>query len=386
VTLTLAALLALAAPLGAQESPPEMPGAPAPAAPQATPTADSAPAAPAVPGTTRNGRLRDRVHVLGGSRTIAADETVADAVVVGGDLRVEGTVRGDAVVVGGNLILAEGGTVRGDAVVTGGEIIDEGGRVLGEMQTVDNVAGLGASAKAKVSAERAAERAAQVKHSRSGGWFRPIVKGLSYIIRVLAFAIVLGGIGGALIFYGRGYLETVSDTIRSSTLRAGAVGLAATFLVIPAFVVLVVALAVSIVGIPLLLVAVPLYPLAVAAAAVFGLLAAMHALGERTAEQQRERFDLRYTNSYGYLFSGLFMLLAPLVAAGLIQMTGFLGFIAGLLKFVVTIALWAAMTIGLGAVLLPRAGTRRTFAAERPFAEPDTKDFDTKDFDAELDL
>src|SRR5690606_12926789 len=159
------------------------------------------------------------------------------------------------------------------------------------------------------------------------GLFRSIRHGFAGILSTLAFGLVLAGVGSLLIFYGQRYLETVSDTIRTSTVRAGGVGLAALFLVVPAFVVLVVALAVSIIGIPFLLVAVPLYPLAIAAAAAFGLLAAAHALGERTAEQRRDVYDLRYRNSYAYLFTGLGMLLAPLLAADLISMTGFLNFI-----------------------------------------------------------
>src|SRR5690606_15285169 len=162
---------------------------------------------------------------------------------------------------------------------------------------------------------------------RGRGWFGSIQRGFAGLLSTLAFGLVLAGAGSLLIFYGRKYLDTVSDTIRTSTTRSGGVGIAALFLVVPAFVVLVVALAVSIIGIPLLLVAVPLYPLVIAAAAAFGLLASAHALGERTAEQRRDIYDLRYRNSYAYLFTGLGMLLAPLLAADLISMTGFLNFI-----------------------------------------------------------
>ena len=86
-------------------------------------------------------------------------------------------------------------------------------------------------------------------------------RGIGGLVATLAFAIVLAGIGTALVFYARPYLETVSDTIRGATLRSAGAGLAATFLAVPAFVVLIVALAVSIVGIPLLLVWVPLFPI-----------------------------------------------------------------------------------------------------------------------------
>lgn len=317
-----------------------------------------------------------------GDRTIEAGETVKDLVVAGGSLRVRGEVDGDVVVIGGNLILEEGGMITGDAVVAGGEIIDDGGRIAGEMRVVDDIsalAGIGGAAKvesrrdlnreieAEVRKAKRDHREARVEHERS--WFDPIRKGLAGVISTLALGLVLAGIGAALIFYGRPYLETASDTIRSSTLRAGAVGLAAGFLAIPGFVVLVVALAVSIVGIPLLLLAVPLYPLVFAAALAFGLLAAAHALGERTAEQ-RTPLELGYRNSYSYLFTGLAMLLAPLLAAHLLAMTGFLGWIATLLKICAAAVVWAAATAGLGAVILSRAGTRRTFV--NPLGDPPT--------------
>jgi hypothetical protein len=315
-------------------------------------------------------------HVVTGNHTVKAGETVEDIVVVGGDLRVEGTVSGDAVVVGGNMLLEAGGSVEGDAIVTGGRFIRHGGTVRGEMRATDEpdgaaareirravAEGMGAAAAAQ--AAGASDRV-HVRHHDS--WWEPIRHGFAGVVQTLALGIVLAGLGAALIFYGRPYLETVSDTVRGSLGRSGAVGLAAGFLVIPAFVVLVLALTVSIVGIPLLLLAVPLYPLAIAAAAALGLLGAAHALGERTAEQRRETFELRYRNSYAYLFTGLGMLLTPLLAANLIEMTGFLRFIGVALTVVTVAVIWAAATVGFGAVILSRAGTRRTFVA-RP-ADP----------------
>lgn len=331
-----------------------------------------------------------------GDRTIAADEVVDDIVVAGGDLRVEGTVRGDALVLGGDLILEEGGRIRGDAVVAGGEIIDHGGRVSGDMRQVDDLSALGALGAiggVRAEADRdfdetiedAVEHAVAARvpakardQDREPSRFAQVGRRLAMIVSTIAWVLVLAGIGAVLIFYGRRYLDVASDTVRASPLRAGAAGLAATFLAIPLFVVLVVALAVSIIGIPLLLVAVPLYPVAVFAAAVFGLLAVAHALGERTAEQQRDRINLRHQNSYAYLFIGIAMLYAPLVAADLIGMTGFLDWISTLLKIVVFLAIWAAVTIGLGAVLLSRGGTRPPFTTRtadpfldaEPFSDP----------------
>jgi hypothetical protein len=316
----------------------------------------------------------DSRSVYTGDHTVEAGETVDDVVVVGGDLHVRGTVTGDAVVVGGQLFLDEAGLIEGDATVTGGSIVENGGRIRGEMRMLEGGPGdvrLGTGADGDNEAEfraSAAREMREVREARDDGrrpflsrGFRAIRDGFFGLISAVAFGLVLGGIGALLVFYGRPYLDTVSDTIRGSTLRSGAVGLAASFLVIPAFVVLVVALAVSIIGIPFLLVAAPLYPLAVAAAAGMGLLASAHAIGERTSEQRSSGFDFRYRNAYAYLFTGLGMLLAPLVAANLIEMTGFLGFIGVLLEVATWAVIWAATTIGLGAVILSRAGTRRTF-------------------------
>ena len=321
-----------------------------------------------------------------GDRVIGPDEEVDDDVfVVGGDLRVQGRVRGDVVVVNGTLYLEEGGRISGDAATIGGEIVDNGGRVRGELLELDDVSALAGLREAlremdeqdvgddiEAAVDAAVSDRVERASRRDRGWFDDLAEGIAGIFSTLAFGLVLAGIGSALIFYGRPYLNTVSDTIHGSLLRAGAVGLAAGFLVIPGFVVLLVALAVSIIGIPLLVLAVPLYPLAVAAALAFGLLAAAHALGERTAEQ-RSPFTIRYHNAYAYLFTGLVMLLAPLFVAYLIGMTGFLGFIATLLKGFAYVLLWAAATVGLGAVVLSRAGTRRTFTVppngEIPAAE-----------------
>jgi MFS family permease len=139
------------------------------------------------------------------------------------------------------------------------------------------------------------------------------------------------------------------------------VGLAATFLVIPAYLVLLVLLAVSIIGIPVIIVAAPLYPVAVVVAVGFGLIAAAHALGERTAEQ-RTPTDIRYRNAYAYLFTGVGLLLAPMLIGYLVGMTGFLGFVRVLLLILGWAAVGTAAMVGLGAVVLSRAGTRRFFA------------------------
>ena len=345
----------------------------------AAPAAPAPPAPPAAPAPPTPPRMVEGDKVwLGKDRTVAKGVVIdGDIAHVGGDLRVEGEVRGDVGVIGGDLELAsgaviggdvgvaggdvtlrEGSLIRGEVAVKGGEIRNNGGRVLGEMHAEDG--------EAVVAPVARAERRAEARRDES--WFAPIGRALAGIFSTLGVALVLAGAGAALVFYGLPYLRTVSDTARVSTLRAGGVGLAATFLIIPAYLVLLVLLAVSIIGIPLLIVAVPLYPLAVVLAIGFGLIAAAHAIGERTIEQ-RNGSDIRYHNAYAYVFAGIAILLAPVMAAHLVGMTGFLGFVSVLLGVAAGVAIWAAATIGLGAVILSRAGTRRLFA-ERFDATP----------------
>lgn len=300
------------------------------------------------------------VSVLTGDHVVARGETVdGDMVVVGGDLKVEGVIRGDAIVTEGDLVMEEGGRVLGDAVVTGGQLLNHGGRILGEMRTI----AVNGSPVVQVAphAPRPPRQAARMDRS----WFHEIAEGIAGLFSTLAFGLVLAGMGAALIFYGLPYLRRVSDTVRRHTGRSAAVGLAASFLVIPAFVVLVVALAISIIGIPVLLVAIPLYPLAVLAAFGFGLLAVAHVVGEYTAEQ-RGSFDFHYRNAYAYVFFGIGLLLAPMLAGHTLGMVGFLGWVGTLLQVVGGMILWAASTLGLGAVILTRAGTREAFP-ERSF-------------------
>ncbi|MGH7474769.1 MAG: hypothetical protein ACRELD_00625 [Longimicrobiales bacterium] len=190
--------------------------------------------------------------------------------------------------------------------------------------------------------------------------FRHIGHGLGGLISTLVLYGVLVGLGFAVVFFGRRYLEAVADTARHHTLRSWAVGLAGSFLAIPVFVLGIIALAVSIIGIPLLLAWVPLFPMAFGLATILGYLAVAHATGEALAERRLQGADwFSRGNSYYYLMTGLGVLLALYAASHVIEMAGpWLDFLQGTLLFFSIMITWAALTIGLGAVLLSRAGTR----------------------------
>lgn len=319
-----------------------------------------APPAEVAAAATRSG---DRV-VVNGDVTVARDEVVGGRLVVmRGDLRLEGRVTGNVTVGAGDLVLAEGarvdgdvrvagGTLRnagrigGDAYVAGGKLINDG-LIAGEM---------------RVEGDRQARRAGATSAAQAArlqrGWLGSFGRGMQGLLSVFSLALVLAGVGAGLVFYGYPRMQMVSDTLRADPVKAGAAGLATAVLVVPVFLVLVFALVVTIIGIPLLLVAVPLYPLLVAAAGGFGLVAVAHALGERTAEQ-RGSWERHLRNGYTYVFTGLAVMLAPLVLANLLRLTGFLGWLGGVLEFFAWMGIWAAAIVGTGAVLLTRGGTRR---------------------------
>jgi hypothetical protein len=195
--------------------------------------------------------------------------------------------------------------------------------------------------------------------------FRHLTRGLTGVLSTLMAYAVLVGLGFLAVFFARGHLEVVAETARQSTLRSGLVGLAASFLVLPAFVLGALALAISIVGIPLLLVYLPLFPLALVLAAVGGYLAVAHGAGEALAERRFRGTEwFTRANSYYYVFTGVGLLLVLFIAAHIVTMAGpWLGFLQGLLKFLAIMITWLAVMVGFGAFLLSRGGTR-------PLTEP----------------
>jgi hypothetical protein len=203
---------------------------------------------------------------------------------------------------------------------------------------------------------------------------RHIGRGISGIISILVtYAVLFGMAVLAILFGARQYIEGVADTVREATGRSLAVGLAATVLLVPAFVLGIVALTVSIVGIPALLLWAPGFPVAVALAATLGYIAVAHAAGE--ALSQRRYSDRRWfqrANSYYFIITGLGLLMAFFLAANVVQMAGpWLGLVRGMLTFFGVAVTAVAVLTGFGAVLISRAGTRPSRSDRFADAEPD---------------
>jgi hypothetical protein len=244
--------------------------------------------------------------------------------------------------------------------------------VFGEMRVnSDEDSGDEEMAAAQAEAEAASNRVAEhlaVRHR--GGFWGTVGEGVEGIVSTLTFGLILCLIGAGLVFYALPQLERVSGTVRRDLGRSIGVGLAANFLSLPAFCIGFVVLLVTIIGIPLLLLYVPLFWIAMVVAATFGAIAVAHAIGERTAEQSGSFAPTR-RNAYSYTFTGIAVLLAPMLAAHLLQLTGFLGWLGGIVHALATLVLWAAATVGFGAVVLTRGGTRAGWPWKRRGLEYD---------------
>jgi hypothetical protein len=305
--------------------------------------------APAVEAQRTGPVVRGATIRLWGDRTIEAGERIDGSVVAfNGTLTVAGEVRGDVTVTRGELRLLEGAVIAGDAVVAGGRLVNEGARVGGEMRADDLAAG---GSQARTAATRVRLRSPFAFFGGGEG-----------VTRTLGVGLLLALVGVGMIFYGGPGLGRLSDTARGETVRAGGVGIAMLFLALPAFVLGAVALALTIIGIPFLVLYVPLFGVAMVALGVVGLVVVAHALGERTAEQ-RAAGGIEPGNRHTHLFTGLALLLGPLLVADVLRMTGALGFVGEVVALAARLALAAAGCVGAGAVLLHvgRAWRERRF-------------------------
>lgn len=299
---------------------------------------------------------------------VGADQIVeGDLALLNGDVLLQGTIRGDVIVLDGELTLAEGARVEGDLLQVGGEVLREGGVVVGELVSVsfdledfEGIAELGELDEMSIDVSVDPNvRVHTTRHDR--GFFGRIGHNIGHAVGGIALTIGwligLGLLGAAIVYFFRPRLEVVADTARLDMTRSFGVGLAGQLLFVPIGLVLVVGIVTWLV--------IPFYVLAAALAIPAGFIAAAHATGEMFDLKRYdwvERLNLRRSNSYWYVWTGLALLLAPFaVGSAMYLLGGMLGFLRGLVFFAGGVITWAAVTTGLGAMLLSRGGSRREY-------------------------
>ena len=206
---------------------------------------------------------------------------------------------------------------------------------------------------------------------RSRG-YRPLgalLQGVGEVAGTLATFLLLSLLALGAVYFGKDNLEVVADTAQRNPMKAGMVGLAGAFLVLPTWVLGCVALVASVVG----LVALPfwalLFPVAVALGAGLGYLAVARNIGEWVAARDINWLEwLRPTNTFYAITAGIGALLSFSVSASILDIVPFFGFFSGLLATLGSMATVAVVLIGFGAVLLTRGGRQPDFYdSDEPF-------------------
>lgn len=320
---------------------PEAAPPPPPSPPPAQVTPEAGPPAPR-PDQPRRRRSDARVRI-GGSVTVGEDEVVDGSVVaVMGSATVRGEVSDEVVVVLGDVHLGPEANVHGDVTVVGGQVdADPQARIGGRVNEI------------AFDVPRIHWRPFEnwsFRRPFPAWWFSPSFDLFASSLRMLLIGLLAMM---ALLVAGRP-IEAIERRVGSDPWRSGLVGLLAQLLFVPLLVLTVVILAVSIIGIPLLLL-VPFALLAVLVALFIGFTGVACRLG-RVAQQ---RLGLSPENRYVVLLIGLVAIWALTLAGHAIGLGGralwALAAPVGVIGFLVEYAAW---TVGLGAAILTRFGTR----------------------------
>jgi hypothetical protein len=255
-----------------------------------------------------------------------------DAVAIMGDVRVDGYVEGDAVAVGGSLFIGPRGRVDGDGVSVGGSVEKEsGGVVRGETVSI----GFGPG------------------WCKGPGFFLGsfFSAGRRFLLLVM-WLIILMVLGALLIAVVRRPVDIVSDRVRKEAFFNGLIGLLAWVLVIPVMVLLVV----TIVGIPI----------AILVPFIFAIMMLLGFIGVSVATGQK--FVVTTNGSaYRSMAVGVVLLYGLVILGSLLKFgPGPIHFAGSVIGFIGWAIVFVAVTVGLGAVITSRFGTREKIPKVAP--------------------
>ncbi len=276
---------------------------------------------------------------IGRSVQIAADEEVSDAVVViGGSLRIDGRVRGDVVVVGGQVTLGPRSDVRGDVVAVGGGLSREpGARLHGRVSDI--------SIGDWTSWTFGGISLPVVDFGDFGRWLGLL--GAAFRVSVLAVFM------GFLLLVARAPVARIGRAAATEPGRAFLMGLTAEILFVPALIIACISLIVTIIGIPIAALLIPVSLLVAFVALILG----FTGLACRLGEWAEDRLGWRGRSAFLATAIGLLLIVLPTMAARFIGVVpdplrpGGMGLLV--LGAIVEFIAW---TIGLGATLMTGFG------------------------------
>jgi hypothetical protein len=321
---------------------------------------------------------------IGEDLLIPAGETIAGTmVVIDADLTVEGRIEGDVVVVEGSIRVRDGGQVTGDIRLVDSRYdgVDESsldGRIIRIESDDEDLAEFGDLEDLE---ERIRDevRGELRREFRGFSPFRSLTRGIGDVFGDMMALLIIAILALGVVYFAKDNLELVADTAQRSPMRAGMVGVAGAFLVLPTWVLGCVALVVSVVGIIALPFWLLLFPIAVALGAGLGYLAVARNIGEWVAAKEISGLEwMKPTNTFYAVVTGVGTLMAFSVASNILDILPFFGFFSGLLATLGAMATAATFLIGFGAVLLTRGGRQAEFYDDGadPFDEPSWREAD----------
>jgi len=303
-----------------------------------------------------------------GPLRIADGETFeGPLLVVDGDVEVRGRLEGDVVVVGGSLRIMEGGEITGDVRLADSRLSRDGGNIRGEVTTVAAREAVTTADADRLRNQLRDEIRDELRREfgrsttgRSSSFVRSFGQGISGLVQNVMGVLILATLGWILIHFAGPRVETIATVARTSPGRAGVVGLAAAFLILPVWILGVVGLAISILGILAIPFWIVLFPLAVSLAALTGGIAAATVLGEWITNRRIQGLErLRPSNPFHTVLVGVTLLMLAFMGANVLRMAGpVTGVLQGLLTALGVLAFITTTFVGLGAVLLTRGGAR----------------------------
>lgn len=349
----------------------------------ALPAPPEPPELPEPPEPRRRRATSGTAFTLGSSIVVDATESKERAVAFGGSVRIEGEVLDNAVAFGGSVEIEEGGDVGGNVVSFGDDVVVDG-RVGGNVSSMGGDVRLGPTAVVSGDVSSAGGRierdpGAQVQGnvaavdgpSASIGFtpfdFLPFNRAWRQVFDALLGLALSGLLLCLVLLVARRPHDRVAARIAADPWRAAGAGLLGMLAFLPLLLLVTLVLVISCIGIPLLL----LYPFVFAAillGALLGLAAVCSVLGQ-TLEA---RLGRRLVNPYAVLLLGLVVVMGPEIVARFFFLGDrFLGPLPELLLSISLLIQFAALTTGLGAVILTRFGTPpRAVAVPAPPAPP----------------
>lgn len=302
--------------------------------------------------------------VLDEDYTVTRGATIDHSILLAdGELEVRGRIREHAIVLDGVLLLEEGGQIDGDVRLIDAEFEERGGTLRGEVVHAFRDQGSRAAEDRDRVREEIRRELAQSGWnggrrqspsrgvlSRTGRAAEGVVgTGVTFLV-LAVLALLMSRLAGHRI-------DAVTQALQASERRCLMLGLAGGVLALPLYAIGAVVLAVTVVGIPALLLWVPGYPVVLAAAAFAGALAAARLIGQWILGQGISWLDRVDRHSpIQVKLAGLGTLLAPFALASVLSVLPVLGWLAGFVKFLGTLACVVAVLTGLGGVIITRGG------------------------------